>query len=635
MSGAGDDPAALLKVPRRSRILLGPGTAAKRRASLSTATAAGMLYDAGSDSTGSTSTKASSGTPAKPKGNKLQDAGPGVAKTPQGPGKRVRAKMTPLPSAEKTPSTSTPLPKALKDATATPSKTPSKMHIEEAATPVVEAKKTLQFDEGTPVRPALKMPSADSLPGQNETPADVRYVRQLLVTAESDGSQEESTEDMELATQITKDLSELQVDDTLVDEAGDVAPEKGSVAEPVAEISAQAGAVEVTGPDKATEMSTQADALAAARPEATEMSTQAGENDAISEKALQSLVAKLVQNNKEVAQMLLRPNTVDFEKLLATAAQQSMPPPSYIPVKHEPMAKEVIAKALSEAATLPAQSSQAAALPAQSSQAPALPAQSSEAPAAALPAQTTETPGPSEPPTPTDSDAELLEAQAAAKEAVRLKKNQRANCPLAVMEAYGECMLPNGRIDKTKLNRLFDDWASHGEDWGETEAYAAWESKQLNRSKQSCRWLTRKELRAFVLRVFAGEAIGEWKYHPDFPNDEEMKLYRCFDSGMDEDESSHGRTVGFSQRGAGPQGGAGALRITGPDAGAGGGAPPQDSAIVQANANLLEISGFEHKLVQAGCDKSLVNALTESMAHTSAKISEERQKLEADLGDIQ
>ena len=54
-----------------------------------------------------------------------------------------------------------------------------------------------------------------------------------------------------------------------------------------------------------------------------------------------------------------------------------------------------------------------------------------------------------------------------------------------------------------------------------------------------------------------------------------MKLYRCWDSALDEDESSHGRSMQFNQRGDGPPGAAAALRVTGADAGAG--APPNDS----------------------------------------------------------
>ena len=59
------------------------------------------------------------------------------------------------------------------------------------------------------------------------------------------------------------------------------------------------------------------------------------------------------------------------------------------------------------------------------------------------------------------------------------------------------------------MNRLFDDWASHGENWGDTEVYAQWESKQLNRQKESCRWLTRKELRARLvnMRYRGGEGV--------------------------------------------------------------------------------------------------------------------------------
>ncbi|CAE7780061.1 unnamed protein product, partial [Symbiodinium sp. KB8] len=481
-----------------------------------------MFQDAGSDSAGSTSTKASSGTPAKPKGKKLDTELEATGKTPP-PGKRVRAKMTPLPSAEKTPSTSTPLPKALKDATATPGRaTPGKMHIEELASPDVLAKKTLEFDEleGTPARTApLKMASDDSLLDKNETPADVRYVRQLLV--EGDGSAEESAEDIELATQLTKDLSELalSLDETQVDES---VPD--AVPVPVPEMSTQAGAVEGPGgTGTGDEMSTQAVAVEGPGGTGTEMSTEAGEMDGakVSEEELKYMVAKLA--DPKIRSMLLRPNTVDFESMIE-AAKQSMPPPSYIPVKAMP--QDVVAKALSEAAALPPQSSQASALPPQSSQAAALPPQSSQA--AVLPPQTTELPSASEPPTPSDSEAELLEAQAAAKEEKRRQKNQRASCPLAVMEAYGECLLPNGRVDRAKMNRLFDDWASHGENWGDTEVYAQWESKQLNRQKESCRWLTRKEIRTRYgyteeqVAKLCGhkDGTGEWRWHPDFPADE-------------------------------------------------------------------------------------------------------------------
>ena len=127
---------------------LAVAAASKRRAALATATARGALYDAGSDSAGSTSTKASSGTPAKPKSKKPEGAGSEpLLTTPQvGPGKRVRAKMTPLASSEKTPSTSTPCPKALKDTTTSPARTTPGKIIKEMATP--GAKKTLEFDEG-------------------------------------------------------------------------------------------------------------------------------------------------------------------------------------------------------------------------------------------------------------------------------------------------------------------------------------------------------------------------------------------------------------------------------------------------------------------------------------------------------
>ncbi|CAE7207120.1 unnamed protein product, partial [Symbiodinium sp. CCMP2456] len=530
------------------------------------------------------------------------------------------------------------------------------------------------------------MPSADSLPDQTETPADVRYVRQLLV--EGDGSQEESTDDIEIETQLTKDLESLslQIDfdgaDTLVDDPAPaeppkankavapdeaMAPQKSSEAvaaqkssealaaqksseavaaqkssealaaqkssEAVDEAMAPQKSSQALAPQKSSEAPAPQKSSEALAPQksseamAPQKSSEAVAPQKSSEAVLfQSMLKKLVEKNADMAQMLMRPDTVDFEKLLAEEADaQSMPPPSYIPVKHEPMSQDVIKKTLSEAA-----------------------AKRGDARRISEPDST----GPS-----------------------------CASCPLAVLEAYNECLLPNGRVDRTKLNRMFDDWARHGEDWGETEVYAQWESKQLNRQKESCRWLTRKEIKSRygyteeqVCKLCAHkESTGEWRWHPDFPGDEEMKLFRCWDSALDEDESSHGRSISFNQRGAGPAGAAAALRITGPDAGAGvvavelpgggrgkGGGKNKGKAggkkgknkgegkgddtptpkaktplqiakavIVQANANLLEISGFGHKLQKAGCDHNLANALTESMARTSAQISEERQKLEA------
>ncbi|CAE7303791.1 unnamed protein product, partial [Symbiodinium sp. CCMP2592] len=121
--------------------------AAKRRAALKAAASVGLCNDPGSDSGASTSTAASR-TPAKPKAKQLhegKDIGP--AATPQAAvTKRTRAKTTPLPSAEKTPSTSTPLPKSLKQLEgspghATPMKTGAGAQVGE--TP---EKKTLEFE---------------------------------------------------------------------------------------------------------------------------------------------------------------------------------------------------------------------------------------------------------------------------------------------------------------------------------------------------------------------------------------------------------------------------------------------------------------------------------------------------------
>ena len=48
-----------------------------------------------------------------------------------------------------------------------------------------------------------------------------------------------------------------------------------------------------------------------------------------------------------------------------------------------------------------------------------------------------------------------------------------------------------------------------------------------------------------------------------------------------------------------------------------------------ANANLLEIAGFEHRLKEAGCAQELVKALTASMATEGMAVQAARHRLEA------
>ena len=51
-------------------------------------------------------------------------------------------------------------------------------------------------------------------------------------------------------------------------------------------------------------------------------------------------------------------------------------------------------------------------------------------------------------------------------------------------------------------------------------------------------------------------------------------------------------------------------------------------AIVTANANLLEIAGFGHKLKNAGCADELIEALTSSIKKMGLKIQKHRQDVE-------
>ena len=47
-------------------------------------------------------------------------------------------------------------------------------------------------------------------------------------------------------------------------------------------------------------------------------------------------------------------------------------------------------------------------------------------------------------------------------------------------------------MDKKKLNQMFLDWQLHGEDWGETEIVASWESRQSLVERSRLVWLTKE-----------------------------------------------------------------------------------------------------------------------------------------------
>ena len=53
-----------------------------------------------------------------------------------------------------------------------------------------------------------------------------------------------------------------------------------------------------------------------------------------------------------------------------------------------------------------------------------------------------------------------------------------------------------------------------------------------------------------------------------------------------------------------------------------------------ANANLLEIAGFDHKLKLAGCDDELIGALTTSIKKIGSTIQQHRQDVEAFISAV-
>ena len=244
-------------------------------------------------------------------------------------------------------------------------------------------------------------------------PRVAHEVRQLLVEGGS-GSMESLDEDANLETALTADLEKLTMqldfDDSMVveaptssDQAMEPKPAESSnqaqqeTPKP-AESSDQAPQQETPKP---AESSDQAPQQEAPKPAESSGSDQAPQQEAPKpaessdqstgtlsatelEGKLRSLL-KIVQQPASsasdvptvgvgaVQQMLLRPNTLDFEALLkalpadvdapATAppasSTDSMPPPSFIPVKRETMPSKDIAKALSDAAMQGAEAHQA------------------------------------------------------------------------------------------------------------------------------------------------------------------------------------------------------------------------------------------------------------------------------------
>ena len=230
----------------------------------------------------------------------------------------------------------------------------------------------------------------------NMDPRVAHEVRQLLVEGGS-GSMESLDEDANLETALTADLEKLTMqldfDDSMVveaptssDQAMEPKPAESSnqaqqeTPKP-AESSDQAPQQETPKPAESSDQAPQQEA-----PKPAESSDQStGTLSATElEGKLRSLL-KIVQQPASsasdvptvgvgaVQQMLLRPNTLDFEALLkalpadvdapATAppasSTDSMPPPSFIPVKRETMPSKDIAKALSDAAMQGAEAHQA------------------------------------------------------------------------------------------------------------------------------------------------------------------------------------------------------------------------------------------------------------------------------------
>lgn len=179
-------------------------------------------------------------------------------------------------------------------------------------------------------------------------------------------------------------------------------------------------------------------------------------------------------------------------------------------------------------------------------------------------------------------------------------------------------------------------------------------------------WLTKPDLlvkyhnnSAIVQELIAGKLVsGQWKEHPEFPGNQEMRLYRVWMEDYEVNENRHSRNLSHVRETEGS--------YEGIDASALGGAVPNSNnsstpgngrgdgnrdvrsripkekkekkektddqlaraAIVKVNANLLEISQWEFKLKTAGVAPVVATAFVSQMQTEEQNLREAKSALE-------
>lgn len=107
------------------------------------------------------------------------------------------------------------------------------------------------------------------------------------------------------------------------------------------------------------------------------------------------------------------------------------------------------------------------------------------------------------------------------------------------------------------LTAMYEDFVQSKENWMKSAFFSRLCKTSTRKKRGVWAWKTMDKLKELYGEANTGIIAdmvqrkmqeGAWKWHPDFPNVENMRLYRCFDSAMEEQEEGTTAEIGFDHR---------------------------------------------------------------------------------------
>ncbi|CAE7221914.1 unnamed protein product [Symbiodinium sp. CCMP2592] len=263
------------------------------------------------------------------------------------------------------------------------------------------------------------------------------------------------------------------------------------------------------------------------------------------------------------------------------------------------------------------------------------------------------------------NDAGQQDAEAKAKEEKRQVKNAymrmtrsfgNTRCPAVIVQKYNAA-----KGDRRKMHELFEEFISSKEDWARSTIVTSLVTATSTQRRGRYEWKRKQDIMAMydndeaivneLIRI--KESQGLTRKHPEFPNNEAMKLYKVWVAFREDDVDTETRTTEIRCEGEVDNTEVAfevpSASTAGADAAAGHLPPPpkpkektkvkkEKSAVQQAkqanttaNDLLLEISGYDHRLKVQKVSEGLRHAFVNDMKLHGAKITRSKEKLEAAL----